>query len=101
LCRADKICSTKWLYDFKKIHFLHQCQGRVEKIYLGSKENKFAAKLFIRLIATLEMVLKDPDSDIIVRYGNREDFKAAVKLLETVTLPTYLGIIFPKPLLRL
>lgn len=93
-----KRAQNNGIYDLNKINFLYEDQGRVNKIYLGSEQNKFSAKLFIRLIATLEMVLKDPESDIVVRYGNREDFKAAVRLLEKITLPTYFGILFQEPL---
>ncbi len=68
------------------------------KIFLGTKEQASAARLFIRMLATLEMIIKDPDANIAVRKGNREDFKAAVKLLEKVTLPKYFGILFQKDL---
>ena len=37
-------------------------------------------RLMVRLLATLEMVLKDPDSDVVIRYGNRDDFSAALKI---------------------
>jgi hypothetical protein len=88
------------LYDFNKIRFFYEDQGRANRICLGSEKDRFAAKLFVRLIATLEMVLKDPDSDIVVRFGNRQDFKAAIRLLEMVTLPTYFGLLFKEPLFK-
>jgi hypothetical protein len=62
--------------------------------YLGDKRHRSAIKKFIRLLATLEMVVKDPESDIVIRYGNREDFKAAIKLFEKITIPRYFGIIY-------
>lgn len=82
----------------KKIRHRYMEHGRVSKIYEGTEEQRFAARLFVRLIATLEMVLKDPDSEVVVRFGNRDDFKSALKLLETVTLPTYFGTLFKEPL---
>jgi len=68
------------------------------KVYLGNEKQKGAIRLFIRFIATLEMVLKDPEADIVVRKGSKKDFKAALKLLEKVTLPKYYGILFEKSL---
>jgi hypothetical protein len=82
----------------KKIKRFYMEHGRVGKIYCGIHEQRFGARLFVRLIATLEMVLKDSDSDIVVRFGNKDDFKAALKLLEAVTLPNYFGIQFKEPL---
>lgn len=55
-------------------------------------------RLMVRLLATLEMVVKDPDSDVVVRYGNRDDFKSALKILEMVVLPHHCSIFFPQPL---
>ena len=52
----------------------------------------------MQALATLEMIIKDPEADIVVRKGNRDDFIAALKLFERVTLPKYFHIIFPKPL---
>ena len=69
-----------------------------EKIKLGGKEHVLAARVVVRALATLEMIVKDPDADIVVRRGNKKDFKAALKLFERVTLPRYFKIIFPQPL---
>jgi len=55
-------------------------------------------RLIIRLLATLEMVLKDPDSDVVIRYGNREDFKAGLKILESVVFPNHCNVFFLEPL---
>lgn len=72
--------------------------GGLRKIYLGSERNRQAAQMFVRLLVTLDMIVKDPDSDIVVRYGNRNDFKAALWLFEKVTLPRYFGMYFPNGL---
>lgn len=45
----------------------------------------------VRLLATIEMVLRDPESSIVIRDGNRQDFKAAIKLFEKVALPLSIG----------
>jgi hypothetical protein len=74
--------------------------GGQRSVYLGDKQHRSAVKMLIRLWATLEMVVKDPDGDIAIRYGNREDFKAAIKLFEKITLPRYFGIIYPKNLFK-
>lgn len=65
-----------------------------KKLYLGNQSHIPIARMLIRLLATLEMVLKDPDADIVIRDGNREDFKAALKLFEHVVLPGHCNIIF-------
>lgn len=64
-----------------------------KKVYLISEEQKGSIQLFTRFIATLEMVLKDPESDIVVRKNNKKDFKACLKLLEKTTLPKYFGLL--------
>lgn len=76
-----------------------EVQKEVEPVpYLGRNEQRENAKLVIRMLATLEMILKDPDADIVVRKGNKKDFKAALELIEKVTLPRYYGIVFETPL---
>ncbi len=59
------------------------------QVYALPETRKPLAQLVVRLLATLEMVLKDPDANVAVRMNNHEDFKAAIKLLEHVILPTY------------
>lgn len=65
-----------------------------QKVHFGTSAYKSLAQIVIRLLATLEMIIKDPDADIVVRDGNREDFKAAIKLFEHVILPTHCGLVF-------
>lgn len=57
-------------------------------------------RLWVRAIATLEMILKDPKAEILVRKGNKEDFIATLKLLEHITLPQYFGINLKEPLFQ-
>ncbi|MCF7899667.1 hypothetical protein K9L05_03405 [Candidatus Babeliales bacterium] len=68
------------------------------KIYLANQDQILAAQLVVRLLSTLEMVIKDPDADIVVRFENKEDFKAALKLFEKIILPKYFGILFKQDL---
>jgi hypothetical protein len=65
---------------------------------IGGSTQRQLASFVVRLLATLEMVIKDPDADIVVRYGNRDDFKAALKLFERVILPKYCNLVFNQPL---
>ncbi len=57
-----------------------------------------AVRLVARALATLEMVVRDVDADIVIRPGNKQDFIAAIKLFEHVTLPEYFRLICDKPL---
>lgn len=57
-----------------------------------------AVRLWVRAIATLEMLVKDPDVWIMTRKGNKQDFAATLQLLERVTLPRYFGIKLEEPL---
>jgi len=68
------------------------------KIFLGNPDQRYVVQTLARVLATIDMIVKDPDSDIIIRYGNREDFKAALKLFEKITLPKSFGLLFTKNL---
>jgi hypothetical protein len=61
-------------------------------VYLLQDDRKPLVQLVVRLLATLEMVCKDPDANAVVRMNNHEDFKAAIKLIEHVVLPNYCNI---------
>lgn len=49
-------------------------------------------RFWARAIATLEMLIKDPESKVFVRFGNKSDFIASIRLLETVTLPFFFDV---------
>ncbi|MBX9830693.1 hypothetical protein K2X40_01965 [Candidatus Babeliales bacterium] len=72
-------------------------RGRMRKIYAASPKQKRGIQRALIMLATLEMVLKDPEADVVVRDNNREDFSAALWLLEKVTLPK-LGIFLKEDL---
>ena len=40
------------------------------------------------------MILKDPNTDVVVRMKERKDFEAALKLIEKLILPTYCHVVF-------
>lgn len=63
-----------------------------------SADRKHAIQLWVRAIATLEMIIKDPDVWVMTRKGNKQDFIATLHLLERVTLPRYFGIKLSEPL---
>lgn len=69
-------------------------KDKKKSILLGSNDQIESCRFVVRALATLEMILKDVDSDVAVRRGNCEDFAAALQLIEKVTLPTYFDIIF-------
>lgn len=71
--------------------------GKEKKISVESPRGR-AIALWVRAIATLEMLIKDPHSVIVTRKGVQADFIAAMRLLERVTLPRYFGIELDKPL---
>jgi hypothetical protein len=56
-----------------------------------------AAKLFARMIATLEVIARDLDS-AIVTDGSKESFFAGLKLIEHSLLPQTFNVIFDKEL---
>ena len=78
-----------WHDDFEDVY---------KDILLAKPEQKAGAQLFVRAIATLEMILKDPNANVVVRKGNRKDFIAAMRVLELYVLPFYFGMVFDEPL---
>lgn len=66
-----------------------------KKLFAVHPQQIPALRLVVRLLVTLDMIIKDVDSDIVVRYGNRKDFKAALKLFEKITLPKYFNRVVP------
>jgi len=53
----------------------------------------FAVRLWVRMIATLDMIAKDFSSEILIRKGNTDDFIATLKMLE-ITLAKYYSLDF-------
>jgi hypothetical protein len=60
--------------------------------YLCSDGLRPIVQLLVRLFATIDMVLKDPEADVVIRDGNRDDFAAALKIIEKVLLPFGCGL---------
>lgn len=72
--------------------------ARQVNVYVGLPEDKARVRMIVRLLATLEMVIKDPESNVVVRYGDHDDFKAALKLFEKTILPYYFGVMYQEDL---
>jgi len=77
---------------------LKKASKRKRRVFKATQEQVVWARLMVRMLATLEMILKDADADVVVRKGKRKDFVAVLKLFEEITLPKYFGILFTKPL---
>lgn len=99
--RSEAALMVQQTKDFQVKNYAHagMIYGNRNIVY-GVDSQRSAAKMLIRLLVTLEMIIKDPDSDIVVRYGNRDDFKTAIKLFEKITLPRYYGIMFHENLFK-
>ncbi|MFA6527025.1 MAG: hypothetical protein WCT20_01225, partial [Candidatus Babeliales bacterium] len=68
------------------------------RVFIGLPEDKPRLQIIVRLLATLEMVAKDPEANIVVRYGNHDDFTASLKLFEKTILPYYYGVLYQEDL---
>jgi len=72
--------------------------GESPKVYAMSEEQKPGIKLYLRLIATIDMVIKDLEADFALRKNNRADFAAHVRMTECITLPWLFGLFSAEPL---
>jgi hypothetical protein len=50
-------------------------------------------RVVVQALATMHFNFKDPKDQVMVRYGNQEDFVAALRLFEQLILPKYLSIV--------
>ncbi|MCK4499393.1 hypothetical protein KAU11_02785 [Candidatus Babeliales bacterium] len=64
-----------------------QKKKKQKNIMFCCDDQKEPIKLFIRSIVTLESILRDVRSDIVVRRGNKRDFRAGLKLWEQAVIP--------------
>lgn len=78
--------------NYQSLNFLQELS------FESNPEKKILAKLWLRAVVTLEMIIKDPEADIFVRRGNKADFCAALKLLEWFVLPRSLAVSSKVPL---
>ena len=74
-------------------------RGRADvQVFLIAENQKKAVQLYVRAVATLDMLVKDLESDFALRRYNQKDFKAHVMLTEQITLPWLFGLFSPEPL---
>lgn len=73
-------------------------QFRERPLYPVAEDKKDGVKLFIRALATLQMLVPDPESNIVIRKGNRQDFAAALQLIERVILIQFFDLVPLQPL---
>ncbi len=122
-CGFDKVMPTSLLYEkiLKKKRFPKDRESRLTqakkngdyprrsddqeeqkqtgaRIYLGRADQRVGAQLLVVMLATCEMLIKDPHADVALRRGNKKDFAAALHLFEEITLPKYFNVIFEEPL---
>jgi hypothetical protein len=71
-----------------------------ERIRPISPEEYAPISLFVRLVATVELVLKDPDASIVLEKSSLNDYYAAVNMLERFVMPHYMGLVAMNPLFR-
>lgn len=77
---------------------LNAHQNRENPLFTLMPQHRAGAQLFARAVATLEMILPDPESVVVIRKGNKQDFAAALQLVERVILPQFLRIVCKEPL---
>lgn len=89
-----------WFMRFLKSMPKNSSDPIKRPIRLARFEQRPGLKMFVRLLATLEMIAKDVDSNIVVRFGKHKDFVAAIKLYEKIVLPYFFGIFVDTPLFK-
>ncbi len=68
------------------------------QVFLIEEDQKPAVKLYLQAVATLDMLVKDLDSDFALRRYNQKDFAAHIMLTEQITLPWLFGLFSSAPL---
>ncbi len=64
-------------------------------VYLIADDQRPAVCLYLRMIATLDMLVKDLASDFALRRNSKEDFVEHIRLMECITLPWIFGLFSP------
>jgi len=76
-----------------------QKRGHVPaKVFLMAENQKKGMQLYVRSVATLDMLVKDLEADFALRRYNQKDFKAHLLLTEQITLPWLFGLFSMEPL---
>lgn len=71
-----------------------------ESVFVGAADQVEACRIFVRGVATLETIIKDPQGEVAVFKDSKKDFMAALKLVEKIVLPAHFHLIFEKDLFR-
>lgn len=66
----------------------------IKNILIGSPWQEDIIRLALRMWLTLDMIIKDPEGELVVRTLNNDDIAAAVTLLEAFIMPKYFGLCF-------
>lgn len=66
----------------------------IKKILIGSPWQEDIIRMALRMWLTLDMIIKDPEGDLIVRTLNTKDISTSVVLLEAFIMPKYFGLCF-------
>ena len=66
----------------------------IKTIMWGMPWQQDTIRQALRMWFTLDMIIKDPESELVIRSGNSDDIAAAVTLLEAFIMPKYFGLRF-------
>ncbi len=79
-----------------------QYRARYEpkKLFYARQDQYQQLQVYARFVATLEMVVRDVNSDIVIRRDREEDFAGALRIVEQVILPQHFGIVCAEPLFK-
>lgn len=99
LARNDDFIATSELVKiFDQFNILATSSRKSAHIKKEALPPKRAAQLCILALATLDLILKDSNADIMARRDRKADFSASVRLLEHMTLPSLFDISFQEAL---
>lgn len=66
----------------------------IKTLFVGEPWQADMIRLGLRLWFTLDMIVKDPEGELVIRNMNVDDISAAVTLLEAFIMPKYMGLCF-------
>lgn len=66
----------------------------IKNLLVGMPWQEDIIRYGLRMWFTLDMIIKDPEGELVVRNKNADDIAASVTLLEAFIMPKYLGLCF-------